>query len=189
MPCTNSILLVKHDKYIQNYSDKGFQFEQLVTGQPIQAREEISFIEHMHYMKIGDHGVLFLAEVDALRDDEPIEITASNPRYWGTGKLFQCLSNGSPALCHGHKWRGDVNTIQLKSLSQLAQDALLLEDPKTLEENIQDCLESIMNQLEQFEKGAVCELSFSGDIAKLIARPEKSWDLLPSKDVVWELLE
>jgi hypothetical protein len=174
---------------VQNYSDKGLQFEQLVPGKAIQKRKEISFVEHIHLMQVASWNVLFLAEVDAVHRNEPVEITASNPHYWGTDKVFQCLSNGSPRLCHGSKCRGSVSSIEIKLLSQLAREALASEKVAKLERNIKECMEAILMQIEAFEPGTVCKLSFSSGKAKLIASlHEPTCLLVPSEEVVWDIL-
>jgi hypothetical protein len=176
--------------YIQNYADKGFQFEQIVTGKPIATHKEISFHEHLHVVKVGAYKVLIMADADAVQDGETVEITASNPRYWGTKKFFQCLSNGSPSLCHGTKWKNTkITSIKLKSLSEMAQEALAFENVRTLERNIiEDGMESIQSQLEPFKKGTDCKLSFVAGKLKLAKFSGGGNHLLPLGSVVEKLL-
>jgi hypothetical protein len=92
MSHTGTILVVKCKECVQNYADFGFQFERLVTGQSFSDRSEVEFVEHLHLMQVGTHRVLFQAETDAMHDGEPIEVKASNPRYWGTKVMFQMIN-------------------------------------------------------------------------------------------------
>eukprot|EP00977_Amphora_coffeiformis_P017865 scaffold5999_cov149-Amphora_coffeaeformis.AAC.2 len=120
LPNRKTVVVAKHKPYTQNFSHFGFQFERLVTGRSMKDSGNYSSYEHIHTMKVGDYRVLFHAEVDAIYDSEPVELTASNPRHWGNTKVLQLICNGSPRLCHGVKHRGAIEAVQLHSLARLA---------------------------------------------------------------------
>ena len=115
VPGFKCILIAKKKDYIQNLADVGFQFERYVTGGSMMDTSNNTTVEHLHLMKIGEKTVLFRAEVDAVdTDGSPIEVKASNPRYWGTKVMFQMISSGSTKLCHGMKSRGVLTRVTLK---------------------------------------------------------------------------
>ncbi len=145
------------------------------------------FVEHLHIMKIGDHSVLFRAEVDAVDDnDTPVEVKASNPRYWGTKVLFQMISNGSSKLCHGEKYRGTLSRVTLKGLSSVAATALQYENVKSLERNIIDGMESLKKQVIDDGVYRVC---FDRGALKLGSTSTRTHALLPPSNVVAALIQ
>jgi hypothetical protein len=167
IPGTSTILVVKNKDYIQNYADFGFQFQRFVTGKSFSSRQDLFFIEHLHVMKVGSYHVCFQAEVDALMDDEPVEVTAANSRYWGTKKMFQMISSGSPFLYHGIKNRNVLQSAKLMPLSEVAQKAL-----QNNENNILTAMTELKSKLSESDGGVVFNVTFS---------PTKSLCLLPAK--------
>lgn len=192
----NTILVVKRKEYVQNLSDVGFQFERLVTGKRMEDRLPVEFTEHMHLMKVdGRYNVLFRAETDAVKDGEPIEVKASNPRYWGTKVMFQMISSGSPKLCHGVKGRGTLTRVDLKDLSDVSRTAIGSgRSVSELERNIVDGMDALKSQIEEKhnnnkEEGTVFKLSFAGGQLKLLDVTTRSATaLLPPAHIVKELV-
>ena len=108
--------------------------------------------EHLHLMKVGEYNVLFRAETDAKDiNGSPVEIKASNPRYWGTKVMFQMISSGSTKLCHGSKYRGKISSINVKDLSTVAREALQYTDVAMLQRNIIRGMDTIKSQMKEDE--------------------------------------
>ena len=78
-----------------------------MTGKPLQGDDSdvVGSVEHLHVMNVGTYRVFFRAEVDAVNggDGDPVEVKASNPRYWGTRVMFQVISSGSTRLLSPQK--------------------------------------------------------------------------------------
>jgi len=232
-----TILVVKRSEYLQNYSDFGFQFERLLTGAaaatttispeqtevhaneaaPGSSTSHPSFssemVEHLHVMTVGKKfRVLFRAEVDAVKDEEPVEIKASNPSNWGTKVMFQMISSASPVMCHGSTsktgGRGEIAVttltgIDLWSLSEVTEKALSKgQSASDLEQNILDGMEALQMQImqrcndgDEQDSHEVFKVTFeksdTGTEKKLVLVPAKlnaKTALLPSPDVMKELL-
>ena len=185
IPGTKSILIAKKKDYEQNLGDFGFQFERHVTV-GLMDTVDFSTVEHMHTMKIGKRTVLFCAEVDAKDDDgSPVEVKASNPRYWGTKVMFQMISSGSSKLCHGEKSRGALTRVTLKSLSRVSKDALEYANVSLLQKNILQGMEAILSQLRDDEPYRV---NFSGGLLKLLPASARVFTLFPPDDIVARLI-
>lgn len=187
LPNLKTIVLVKHKAYTQDFSAFGFQFERLVTGQSMRSTKDYSSVKHIHTMKVGDYRVLFQAEVDAILDNEPVEVTASNPRYWGNKKVFQMISNGSPRLCHGIKGRGTVEKVQIRSLARLASEAEL--DCQVTERRILRGMEDIHDQIEHAGYGEIYRITFRGTSIRLTLEKDRDVIHLPSAEIVGELID
>ena len=101
-----------------------------MTGHAMEdSSSDTAVVEHMHEMNVGSYRVFFRAETDAKtaigrNDTTPVEIKASNPRYWGTKVMFQMISSGSTVLCHGRKSRGSLASVELRSLADVASEAM-----------------------------------------------------------------
>jgi hypothetical protein len=192
LPGTKTIMVVKNKDYTKNLSDVGFQFERLMTGRSMaDADSDCSCVEHLHLMNIGSHRVFFRAETDAILDDSPVEIKASNPRYWGTKVMFQMISSGSTKLCHGAKGRGNLIGVEIQSLQQVARNALpqYSTSTETLERNILNGMESIRSQIEAAATpGDVFKVSFHLSSLKLLPVRGRSADILPPADILRDLI-
>lgn len=193
IPGTSFGLVVKDDDYDLNLADSGFQFESLVTGKPIGKRSEPTFTEHMHLMQVGNYNILFIAEVDAMKDAEPVEVTSSNSYFWGIKTCLQCISNGSPVVCHGNKYRGKISafrgrleSITLKNLSALYEDEK--DKLKKAEGEIVRALDDLKQEFENSNHSGDYEIAFSMN-GRLTLQPEPgSSKVLPSLDIVDALL-
>ena len=152
-----TILVTKNKEYVQNLADVGFQFERLVTGKPMRGEKSttICSVEHLHVMNVGTYRVFFRAETDAIDegDGDPIEIKASNPRYWGTKVMFQMISSGSTRLCHGTKGGGYLRSVAKQSLRQVAQTAMIGRSIQAIEGKILAGMESLQNQMKDAREG------------------------------------
>lgn len=194
-----TIMVAKNKDYIKNLSDVGFQFERLMTGRPMEdASSDEASVEHLHVMNIGDGGsssdsnkyrVLFRAETDALLEGNPVEIKASNPRYWKTNVMFQMISSGSTNICHGSKGRGSLTGVQVQSLQQVARTALAAPRKKEdLERNILNGMKSIQSQMEGATPGDVFKVSFHKGVLKLLPVRGRSANILPPADIARQLI-
>lgn len=190
VPGTNSILVLKNKDYTKNASDVGFQFERLMTG---SSKEDLpslaSSVEHLRVMNVGSYRVLFRAETDAILNGSPIEIKASNPRYWGSKVMFQMISSGSTELCHGKKDRGKVTSVSTQSLKQVAKTACKGRGAlQTLEGNIVGGMDNMFAQLKEASPGEVFKITIQGGSLKLLPTRGRSADVLPPADIIKELL-
>lgn len=185
VPSTKTIMVVKSKEYVQNFADFGFQFERFVTGLSFADRPDVEFVEHMHLMQVGPHRVLFRAETDALFDGEPVEVKASNPRFWGTKVMFQMISSGSPKLCHGVKERDMLTRVNLRRLSDISKEA---HSCAVLEKNILDGMRALKAQMVNAKDREVFKVSFMEDSLRLQVVNLRSAVLLPPVHIVKELL-
>lgn len=142
-------------------------------------------VEHLHLMKIGEKTVLFRAEVDAVdTDGSPIEVKASNPRYWGTKVMFQMISSGSTKLCHGEKSRGVLTRVTLKKLSSVAMDALEYANVSSLQKNILKGMDEIQSQVKDDE---TYKVSFTGGSLRLVPASTRIYTMFPPDHIVKSL--
>lgn len=184
-----ALLVVKNKMYTQNKGDFGFQFERLVTGQPMDVvPDEVEFVEHLHLMQVGKYRVLFMADTDAVDDSgEPVEVTASNPYHWGTTKIFQTISNGCPKLCQGEKDRSKrLVQVKMVSLSTLARDALKSASRSNLEKNILEGMVALQKGMADAEENSAFLIKFGSGGLKV--EKSTSTSLLPSASIVKELI-
>ena len=80
------IFMSKSSAYRQNYAEVGFQFERLVTGQPMDGRHSPNLVESMRLMKIGGFTILFSAEVEAVdpETETVVEVKAGKASKFGS---------------------------------------------------------------------------------------------------------
>lgn len=190
VPCTDTILVDNCKAYVQNYADFGFQFRRLVTGMSFSERAEVEFVDHQHMMLVGTHRVLFHSGTDALHDDEPVKVLASNPHFWGTKVMFQMISGGCPILCQGVKDRGVLTHSQVKimRLSEVAWGALKESNKVALEKNIRDGMSALKTQMADAMDGEMFEITFSDGSLRLHLNTSAAVVLLPPARIVEELL-
>jgi hypothetical protein len=187
VPGTKCILVAKKKSYTKNLADFGFQFERYVTEGSMMNTKDTSSIEHIHTMKVGTKTVLFRAEVDAVDENGgPVEIKASNPRYWGTKVMLQMISSGSSKLCHGEKFRGTLTRVSLKNLSSVAATAFQGSRAGIVEKNILDGMEAIMSQVQDDMTYRVC---FVNGTLKIVPASSRTFVLFPSDGVVKSLID
>lgn len=155
-----------------------------------EKRNVLGSVEHLHVMIVGTYRVLFRAEADAIdsKDGDPVEIKASNPRYWGTKVMFQMISSGSTRLCHGKKGRGYIQDVSIQSLQQVSRTALTGRDISTLEQKILKGMNSLSSQMKDAAPGKVFRVSFSRGELKLSPVIGRSGDILPPADIIQELM-
>lgn len=55
---TDIVMVVKHKKYEQHYSNLGFQFERFVTSKTFHDPHKNYYVEHLQLMKVAGYGVL-----------------------------------------------------------------------------------------------------------------------------------
>ena len=184
IPGTQCVLVGKDRKYKKNLEDFGFQFGRFVTGQNLRDTSNWKQTEHMHLTKVGKFTVLFKGEVDAIDSYGPVEVKSSNPRYFGTKVMFQMISNGSVALCHGEKSGDVVTRVTRKSLSRVAEDALDYK-LRMLGDNIVNGMKEIKKQIGD---DGIYNISFVNGTLKLVLDKSGTHEVLPRDDIVKELL-
>eukprot|EP00435_Cladocopium_sp_Y103_P012299 s161_g3.t1 len=127
-PGTNIVVMSKHKTYEQNFGQRGFQFERLVTGQDMYGLHDLTTHEHLQLLRIGEFRVLVTAEVDAVDDlGRPVEIKSGDPRFFGIKEMLQMISSGSQLLIHPYTKQLEVMEILRKPIEDLAQQAGLEE--------------------------------------------------------------
>ena len=187
----NTILVVNCKKYMQNISDAGYQFERFVTGFPMDCPSiHVMFSDHLRTMRIDDkYSALFCVEVDAIDGNGyPVEVKASNPRYWGTMTMFQMISSGCPTLCHGIKDRGELSRVSIRCLSSVADDAVTDANYSRLQDNITSSMKALKDQMMDKKAGDVFSISFDvHGTLKLTPSKTSGSFLLPSTKLVEEL--
>lgn len=188
VPGTNCILVVKCKDYVKNLADPGFQFERFVIGKKMADTDSsVDSTEHLHLMMVGEYKVLFKAETDALQSNSPVEIKASNPRYWGTKVLLQMISNGSTKLCHGSKYRGCITSVSVRGLVSVANEALRYGHAPALEQNILHGMQEIKSQMKDNGLRRI-GFSRSGSLS-LLPTSSRAFAILPPDDVVMSMLQ
>ena len=134
-PSTKMVIVSKHKTYTQNFGQRGFQFERLVTGQDMYGLHDLTAHEHLQLLRIGKFRVLATAEVDAVDDQgRPVELKSSNPRFFGIDTLLQMVSSGSQLLLHPHTTGLTVEKIHCIPMEQLASK--VAEDVKETDRQI-----------------------------------------------------
>lgn len=150
----------------------------------------VGSVEHLRIMNVGAFRVFFHAEVDAVDDidGDPVELKASNPRYWGTKVLFQMISSGSTRLCQGVKDRWSLRGIHIQSLAEVSRTAMIGRNVSSLEEAILQGMTSLRSQMKDSAPGEVFRVSFSNRKLQLSRVRGRSGDILPTAAVVRELM-
>ena len=189
-----TILIAKHKEYTVELGDIGYQFERLVTGSSgsLPDSSDIEFTDHLQIMKVGSFSVLVSADADAIsaKSGLPIEIKASNPRYWGTKVMLQMISSGSTVMCQGVKQRGSLVSIKTRSLSNVAKDAVESDSHiRQIENNIVNGLAEIRGGMSKCNEGEVHKVTFMGSkVALDKVRTRAASEFLPDSDVMKTLL-
>jgi hypothetical protein len=192
IPSKRTILVAQRKSYEHNLADAGFQFKRLVTGKEIGGRHDVDqFVEHMHVMQIGTYKVMFCTEADAVDgDNQPVKIMSSNPRYWGTKIMLQMISNGSANLCHGGKYRGQLTSVDIRSLSSVAHQSLEGQDIRAVERQIVAGMKIMKDQMKDAQDDEPCRVNFAGKELNLVpVRATRSTAILPPSDMVKKLLQ
>ena len=122
-PGTKIMVIGQSKNYEQNFGEKGYQFERLVTGQDMYGMHDLTTHEHLQLFRIGTFNVLVEAEVDAMDSQgRLVEIKTGNPRWFDVKELLQMISSGSQQLIHPYTRGPEVTEIVLKPLEDLAQE-------------------------------------------------------------------
>ena len=188
VPGTECILVVKSKVYTNNVSGIAFQFKRYVTDHDMSYNPSCEQVEHIHVGKVGGNNVLFHADVDAIDSDgTPVKARVFDRRFMGTSAMFQMISSGSALLCHGEKSRGVLSGVALKSLSEVAGDALASSriNVKELESNILDGMESLKNQIKDDN---IYKISFLNGVLHLCPGNTSISTVLPNTDIVKDLI-
>ena len=180
-PHTNIIVISKHKTYRQNFGQRGFQFERLVTGQDMYGLHDLSTHEHLQLLQIGDFRVLVTAEVDAVDQGSPIEIKSGDSRFFGIKEVLQMISSGSRLLIHPKGGREEVKEIICKSIEDLACQ-VGLEELKEMDQQIVAAFQKLHGR--PMNSGPY--ILHQG--IQLELHPTSGKALLPQKQVIQELL-
>ena len=149
IPGTETLFISSHKEYTSNKSDPGFQFERFATGKKFTDEHGSAELAHLQLMEVGGHLVLFSAEVDAMdSNDDPVEVTSSSPRYWGTNKVYQMISSGSLTMYAGSKYRDSLTNVVEHSLANIAATGFDCIDVTKQESNIVDVMSRLLEKLE-----------------------------------------
>jgi hypothetical protein len=173
-------------------ADIGFQFERYVTTGSMSHSRSIDFLEHMQVMEIdAKFKVLLCAEADAIDDNmDPIEIKTLHPKSWGTKVMFQMISSGSPTICSGRKGKKNtLNSAAMRSLSDVAADALRNRSCKDFEQNIVNGMQALRDQMvgKAFNESYKISFSRQGELS-LQRAITRNAIMLPPEDVIRKLL-
>lgn len=187
------IMVLKDPDYEFNLSDPGYQFERFATGQRLDGKPHLDSFEHIQTYDLGSLRILFSAEVDAVtRDGVPVEITASDDRYWGFKKILQCVANGSEFIVHGQKRKtpphgaSKLVDVRKRLLTDLIREKRAHEVAEK-RDKIAASLVELKSRSHEIEEGQVYELRFQR--REMVLTPtDKARSMLPRKEVVDELL-
>jgi hypothetical protein len=159
----NAILVVNCKQFISDYSELGYQFERLVTGLAMECLpNDVIYNEHLHMMRIGaKYNVLFCTATNAIDGTgDPVKVTASNPRFWGTKTMFQMISNGYPTMCHGIKANGRLLRIDRIRLASVIHGALRDVSYNMFQDNIMSGMKAIREKMKSRAVGDVFSVYF-----------------------------
>eukprot|EP00438_Fugacium_kawagutii_P032042 Skav217858 [mRNA] locus=scaffold5889:108155:108991:- [translate_table: standard] len=127
-PGTNMVVISRHKTYQQNFGQRGFQFERLVTGQSMYGLHDLATHEHLQLLRVGNFRVLITAEVDAVDvQGRPVEIKSGKRRFFGIKEILQMVSSGSQLLVHPYTQGLEVVKVLCTSIGGLLHQAGLQE--------------------------------------------------------------
>ena len=190
IPGTDTIMIASHKEYTSDKSAPGFQFERFSTGKEFGDEHNHAELCHLQLMEVGGHLVLFSAEVDAMdSNNDPVEVTSGNPRYWGCSKVYQMISSGSLTMYAGTKYRDSLSRVGEYSLADTASLGIFGIDVAIHERNIKDAMASLLEELEggAFEGGKK-SLIISFDGRNIMLDPWKTESLFVPDSVIDKLL-
>ena len=184
--CRNVIMVFKHKSYRMDYNLVGYQFERLVTGKPVEQRHDTTHHESLTLWRIDGHNVMFCAEIDAIDHvGNPVEIKASNPRYFGTKVMFQMISSGSETLVMADRRGNKLDRIMTKTIGHMiAQHSN--EKLNLAHNNILHCIKILKKKLEN-SNGEPYEIDFDDD-GKMTVLPGNV-SILPDDNLLAELID
>ena len=190
LPGTVTIMITSHKDYISDKAAPGFQFERFTTGKSFRDEHTSTDVVHMQLMDVGGHVVLFNAEVDAMdNNDDPVEVTTSKRRFWGTRKAYQMISSGSLTLYIGFKNGDLLNQVMLQHLPMVVSEGLVDCEVTRHECNIQEVMARLLEEREAgtFEGGErMFSIRFDGTDISL--EPWAADGIFVSDSVVRELI-
>jgi hypothetical protein len=213
-----TVLVKKHKVYNHNPSDKGFQFERLVTGGTFGVPEEglDEIVEHLQVVHVGEHRILFSAETDAVVKSSSsvdgggdggdgfslgvggVEIKCSDPRKWKRNVALQMVSSGSLNLVHGNTipGRNQYSPSTLSSIGFMSlADVFLHGGDEERWKDVSDRMAEGLNELAaasvDLPEGKVFEVLFSPGLTlvEVKMRDDPDARVLPRLSIVRELLD
>jgi hypothetical protein len=174
-------------KYFQDYASPGFQFERFVTGTEYNPNAPIEFSNHIHEMNIHSHRVLFVNQIDAFFDGEPVEIKTSRGYHRGIQVLFQLISSGSRWLCQAEKELDSIHSASLIHFSEVMYRTLVNKDRVRFENNLLESLSELRDQMVNAKEGELYDLIFKDGRMQL--HRNTSDVVFPPPHVLSELLK
>lgn len=204
VPGTNIITLRYNINIFQDYTVPGFQFERLLTGQPLDHCHDdnvSTLTEHVQLLTIyggagagGDSSikfrVLMSAEVDAVNDNgDPVEIKLLKTRTYGGSKVFfQMIGSGSRTLYKGKHEDGVLTSVQVLELEDMAERFADNVDVGLRQGNLIRNMERIKewDRLGNFDNGQVYRIDFNPQME--FVRVQQKQSLFPTEAVTKEVL-
>ncbi|CAE7571505.1 unnamed protein product [Symbiodinium microadriaticum] len=188
LPGTDVIVLGVHGLYMRELHEIGFQFERLMTGQPLDSPHDLCWHGAIQLLDIGGWQVLIVAEVDAMNSRRmPVEIKSSKRIREGE-LILQMLSSGAVQLVHAKRNGNTLEDVQLRSFEELVAAM-----PKSWIQRVDKKLVAGLSQLKasgDVSADLVHEVaSFSSNSSMLLpCTSGPARDFLPSAQVVKQLL-
>jgi hypothetical protein len=195
------VFVKKQSDYVTNVTHVGYQFERLVCGGLFQDKHDPCAYEHLQLVQVGDHGVLFAADGDAITYEDgnlggpiPVEIKCSNPKHWKLKLPLQMTSAGATTLVYGTKTNSPTVAPTLVEVGTKSLTQLFIESGKDnvrfgqSQERIITGLDVISEQAAKLPEGHLARLVFERGELRMIEETNRSLSLLPPANVVRKLL-
>ena len=185
VPGSGALVVGKTKVYTQDFSTFGFQFERLVTGEPLDGLHDLEQHEAIQLVDVGGFRVLFVAEIDAVdAAGMPVEIKSGNPKYFGIDLALQMLSSGASMLLRADRDGSLVTQAIAVPFAEFVRD-LGVQKVKQSEKTLVAALEELRSAASA--SNGACELQVAADRSLYLTRSDED-ALLPAASVVEELL-
>ena len=184
VPGSGALVVGKSKVYTQDFSTFGFQFERLVTGEPLDGLHDLKQYEALQLVDIGGFRVLFVAEIDAVdAAGMPVEIKSGNPKYFGIDVALQMLSSGASMLLRADRHRKLVKQVIAVPFAEFVRDLGVRKVQQS-----EKTLVAALGELRSAASAAsgASELKVAADRSLYLACSDNT--LLPAASVVEELL-
>ncbi|CAE7715597.1 unnamed protein product, partial [Symbiodinium sp. CCMP2456] len=146
LPGTDVIVLGVHVPYRQELHEIGFQFERLMTGEPMDGPHDLRWHGAIQLLDIGGWQVLAVAEVQAMNSRRmPVVIKSSHPTTRHRKRhILQMLSSGAVELVHAKRNGNTLEDVQVQSFEELVAVAAR---PKSWTQRVDTNLVAGLSQL------------------------------------------
>ena len=180
--------MTKENGYEANPSQKGCQFERLMTG---KRDTDTATYSHMQVLQLNGKNVLFIADTDGVDSQKKaVEIKLSSSRKSDSSfiksAILQMISNGSNTLVYGSTNKDDtmVTSVEKKYLSNLIEDHTTNLERTLLTTKIKKTLAQLPWHIR--EKHTVYEVNFETTNSTKIVNAVETYNVqvLPPTSVV-----